>query len=155
MLRDTSPTAPGRLRPEAFIEHELLGELRVPGYADVLEAAGRIREHVQRTPLVRSARLDAIAGGTVWLKAENLQVTGSFKIRGAFNAMLCLPPEQREVLLLVAVEELSYREVATALGIPIGTVMSRLSRARARLRSELQGGQEPAGAAAAKLQRVK
>jgi len=95
MLRDIPHPAPGRLRPEAFIEHELLGELRVPGYADVLEAAGRIREHVQRTPLVRSARLDEIAGGRVWLKAENLQVTGSFKIRGAFNAMLCLSPEQR------------------------------------------------------------
>ena len=66
-----------------------------------------------------------------------------------------LPPEQREVLLLVAVEELSYREVAEALAIPIGTVMSRLSRARAWLRTELQGREAPAAAAASKLQRVK
>jgi len=95
MPRDAAFPVPGRLRPEAFIEHELLGELRVPGYADVLEAASRIRDHVQRTPLLRSARLDATAGGTVWLKAESLQVTGSFKIRGAFNAMLALAPERR------------------------------------------------------------
>ena len=45
-----------------------------------------------------------------------------------------LPAEQREVLLLAAVEELRYEEIASALAIPVGTVMSRLSRARARLR---------------------
>ena len=45
-----------------------------------------------------------------------------------------LPAEQREVLLLAAVEELPYEEIASVLGIPIGTVMSRLSRAREKLR---------------------
>jgi RNA polymerase sigma-70 factor (ECF subfamily) len=45
-----------------------------------------------------------------------------------------LPDEQREVLLLVALEEMSYADVAVALGIPVGTVMSRLSRGRERLR---------------------
>ena len=45
-----------------------------------------------------------------------------------------LPGEQREVLLLAAVEELRYDEIAAVLGIPVGTVMSRLSRARERLR---------------------
>jgi RNA polymerase sigma-70 factor (ECF subfamily) len=46
-----------------------------------------------------------------------------------------LPVEQREVLLLAAVEELRYEEISIALGIPIGTVMSRLSRAREKLRN--------------------
>ena len=45
-----------------------------------------------------------------------------------------LPAGQREVLLLAAVEELRYDEIAAALAIPVGTVMSRLSRARAKLR---------------------
>jgi len=45
-----------------------------------------------------------------------------------------LPAGQREVLLLAAVEELRYEEIAAALAIPVGTVMSRLSRARAKLR---------------------
>ena len=44
-----------------------------------------------------------------------------------------LPPDQRSVLLLISVEDLSYEEAAQVLGIPIGTVMSRLSRARRRL----------------------
>jgi RNA polymerase sigma-70 factor (ECF subfamily) len=50
-----------------------------------------------------------------------------------------LPPDQREVLLLVALEDMSYDETASTLGIPIGTVMSRLSRAREKLRAMLSG----------------
>ena len=49
-------------------------------------------------------------------------------------ALLQLPAEQREVLLLVGLEQLTYEEAAGVLGIPIGTVMSRLSRCRDRLR---------------------
>jgi RNA polymerase sigma-70 factor (ECF subfamily) len=51
-----------------------------------------------------------------------------------------LPPEQREVLLLATVEELRYEEVAAVVGIPVGTVMSRLFRARARLRRMIDPG---------------
>lgn len=52
-----------------------------------------------------------------------------------------LPEEQRSVLLLVAVEDMSYAEAAGILGIPLGTVMSRLSRARERMRSFMETGQ--------------
>ena len=51
-----------------------------------------------------------------------------------------LSDEHRQVLLLVAVEQMSYAEAAEALGVPVGTVMSRLSRARSSLRQELAGG---------------
>jgi len=53
-------------------------------------------------------------------------------------AIEALPLPFREVLLLCEVEEMSYQEIAEALGIPIGTVMSRLSRARRALRQSLQ-----------------
>ena len=61
------------------------------------------------------------------------------EVRDIETALKRLPVEQREVLLLVALEHLSYQETANALGIPIGTVMSRLARARERLRMMLAG----------------
>jgi RNA polymerase sigma-70 factor (ECF subfamily) len=61
-------------------------------------------------------------------------------------ALKRLAPEQREPLLLVCVEQLSYAEVAEVMHIPIGTVMSRVSRARAALRQYLDGSAATAGA---------
>ena len=52
-----------------------------------------------------------------------------------------LPADQRAVLLLVALEDMSYEDAAKVLSIPMGTVMSRLSRARSRLRELMAGGQ--------------
>jgi RNA polymerase sigma-70 factor (ECF subfamily) len=54
-----------------------------------------------------------------------------------------LTEDQRQVLLLVSVEGLGYREVATILGIPVGTVMSRLSRARDNLQAHMDGNSRP------------
>ena len=51
-----------------------------------------------------------------------------------------LPEEQRSVLLLIGVEDFSYQDTARVLGLPIGTVMSRLSRGRERLRRYMNGG---------------
>ena len=59
-------------------------------------------------------------------------------------ALALLSPEQREPLLLVCVEQLSYAEVASAMRIPIGTVMSRVCRGRAALRKFLDGHGRPA-----------
>lgn len=53
--------------------------------------------------------------------------------------LAALPAEFRETLILREMEQLSYREIATVADIPIGTVMSRLARARAMLREKLQG----------------
>jgi RNA polymerase sigma-70 factor (ECF subfamily) len=71
-------------------------------------------------------------------------------MRDLERALHRLPAEQRQVLLLVALEDMSYDEAARALGVPIGTVMSRLSRARERLRALMHGLPQ-----AAKLQVVK
>ena len=60
------------------------------------------------------------------------------------RALGTLAPEQREVVLLIALEDMSYADVSRALGIPMGTVMSRLSRGRERLRKAMEG--EPATA---------
>jgi RNA polymerase sigma-70 factor (ECF subfamily) len=64
-------------------------------------------------------------------------------VRDIARALERLPAEQREVLLLVALEDLSYRETASVVGVPVGTVMSRLARGRERLRQLLAGEVEP------------
>jgi len=60
-------------------------------------------------------------------------------VRDLERALAKLPTEQREVLLLIGLEELGYAEAAKALGVPVGTIMSRLSRGRERLRVMLRG----------------
>lgn len=59
--------------------------------------------------------------------------------RDLLRAFSALPEEQRSVLLLIGVEDLTYEEAARVLGVPIGTVMSRLSRGRERLRHNMYG----------------
>lgn len=61
------------------------------------------------------------------------------EVRDLGRALMRLPPEQREVLLLVGVEQMSYEDVAKTIAAPLGTVMSRLSRARERLNAILEG----------------
>lgn len=67
----------------------------LPTAADVALAARRLAGVALRTPLITSPVLDTITGGRVFLKAETLQRTGSFKFRGAYNKLSSLPPEAR------------------------------------------------------------
>ena len=60
---------------------------QLPSFADVQAAAGRLQGVARRTPLLESEALNALAGGRILLKAEVLQRTGSFKFRGAYNAI--------------------------------------------------------------------
>ena len=71
--------------------------------------------------------------------AQPARETDALMLRDLDLAIRRLPPDQREVLLLVALEDMSYAEAAGTLGIPIGTVMSRLARAREKLRAMLSG----------------
>ena len=68
----------------------------------VLSAERRIRPHIRETPLDHSFYLSALSGGRVSLKLENLQHTGSFKIRGAMNKLLSLTPEERKAGVVTA-----------------------------------------------------
>jgi threonine dehydratase len=67
----------------------------LPTFADVEDAAARLKGLAVETPLIRSDALDAAAGGRVFVKAEPLQRTGSFKFRGAYNRVSRLTPEER------------------------------------------------------------
>tara|TARA_Y100000052_G_scaffold21018_1_gene21048 strand:- start:779 stop:1759 length:981 start_codon:yes stop_codon:yes gene_type:complete len=70
--------------------------LKLPDYSDVVDAADRLRSISRVTPLLRHPVIDEKVGVPVYLKAEPLQVTGSFKIRGAYNRICRLTSEERE-----------------------------------------------------------
>jgi threonine dehydratase len=67
-----------------------------PTYADILQAQFRIAGIAHVTPVLTSSQANATTGATLFFKAENFQHTGSFKFRGAVNAIATLPPEARE-----------------------------------------------------------
>lgn len=68
----------------------------------------------------------------------------SVEVRNVLEAVDELPPDQRSVLMMVALEGMKYVEVAEILGVPLGTVMSRLTRAREAVRAKLgEGRREP------------
>ncbi len=64
------------------------------GWKDIVEAHERIRPLIHRTPVLTSASLNEMAGASLFFKCENLQKTGSFKIRGASNAIFSLSEEE-------------------------------------------------------------
>jgi RNA polymerase sigma-70 factor (ECF subfamily) len=68
-------------------------------------------------------------------------IAAQAEVEGLRRAIAQLPLEQREVLILREFEELSYRQIADIIDSPIGTVMSRLSRARDQLAAIVRGGQ--------------
>ena len=66
-----------------------------PTYADVLDAAERLKGQAVRTPLIESPALNERIGGRVLLKAETLQVSSSFKFRGAYNRISRLSDDEK------------------------------------------------------------
>jgi len=99
--------------------------------------------HVNQLALARrdaaNVSIDADPSDASWqlpVRAEQLDRVELVELAQQIGR---LSPDQREVLLLAAVEELRYDEIAALLAVPIGTVMSRLSRARSKLRSLVAG----------------
>lgn len=66
-------------------------------------------------------------------------------VRSLAQAIDLLPEEQRTIVLLIGLEELTYEEAAKVLDVPIGTIMSRLSRGREKLRRLMAGNETPIG----------
>jgi RNA polymerase sigma factor (sigma-70 family) len=95
----------------------------------------------QRSRRGRHVSVDEVDEGALAVAAP--QET-RLRHRDLARALDSLPEEQRSVLLLVSVEDLSYAEVARVLDIPIGTVMSRLARARKKLHEAMESGRPPA-----------
>jgi RNA polymerase sigma factor (sigma-70 family) len=88
---------------------------------------------------LRAARPGALLDEESPELAQPARENDALVLRDLDAAIRRLPVEQREVLLLVALEDMSYEEAARTLEIPIGTVMSRLARAREKLRAMLSG----------------
>jgi len=90
------------------------------------------RQRQRRGP---HARLDDVAS-----PATAGQQEAGLEMRDVLAALDQLPEEQKSLLLLIGVEDFSYDDAARILGVPMGTVMSRLSRGRQKLRSILETG---------------
>lgn len=102
--------------------------ISLPTAADVEAAARRLAGVALHTPLLTSAALDAMTGGRVFLKAETLQHTGSFKFRGAYNRLAAIPKGERSGGVVAFSSGNHAQGVAAAarlLGMPCVIVMPR------------------------------
>ena len=97
---------------------------------------GQVRQGLTRAKLVPTVDLEEVDHE---LRAPDSSIANAIDLQ---RCLLRLPDEQRVVLLLVTMEEMSYAQVAKVTGTPIGTVMSRLSRARERMRELLDEPKE-------------
>jgi threonine dehydratase len=119
-------------------------ELGLPTAADVDAAAQRLAGVALRTPLLASPVLDQLTGGRVFLKAETLQRTGSFKFRGAYNKLSSIPQAQRRGGVVAYSSGNHAQGVAAAaklLGMPAVIVMPRDAPRPKRERTAALGGE--------------
>ena len=118
----------------AYVDGVLDGQRRAEVEA-VLNAQPELRARVARDIEARDALRAALA--------RPAEQEAGLHQRDILASLDRLPDEQRAVILLVTIEEMSYADAAETLGVPVGTVMSRMSRARARLREALSGEAAP------------
>lgn len=116
----------------------------LPTAADVADAARLIAPVARRTPLLTSPELDALTGARVFLKAEPLQRTGSFKFRGAYNRLARLSAAERQAGVVAMSSGNHAQGVATAaqlLSMPALIVMPKDSPALKRERTAAAGAE--------------
>jgi threonine dehydratase len=116
----------------------------LPTFADVAAAAARIAGVAVRTPLINSPVLDDRLGVRVFLKAETLQRTGSFKFRGAYNKCSSIPPEKRAAGVVAYSSGNHAQGVAAAaklLGMRATIVMPADAPKAKRMRTEALGAE--------------
>jgi|SRR5579875_420358 len=119
------------------------GEAVAPDLQAIHEAHERIRGQIHRTPIFTSETLDQIAGASLFFKCENLQKTGSFKFRGATNAVFALSDEEarRGVLTVSSGNHAGAISLAARRrGIPAWIVMPRNAPRAKRQAVESYGG---------------
>ena len=143
LARRVGPDAGGELASEVFTvafaqRHRFRAETddAAPWLYGI--AANLARRQARTWRRGRRAGQRSLGGNVIWLDPSPEERIDAESLRGVLlDAVSQLRRKEREVLLLHALTELSYREVATALSIPIGTVRSRLSRARRQVRQLL------------------
>src|SRR5690606_41092857 len=102
---------------------------RVLSIDDIRAAADRLSGVAHRTPVLTSRTLDRMAGCQVLLKCENFQRVGAFKFRGAYNAIVQLPPDQ----LYRGVVAYSSGNHAQAVALAARTLGTKIGRASCRV----------------------
>ena len=112
-------------------------------------AVNRLRQKARRGNMVTLEEMPEASGAS---EATQEQTVYGNEVMSAIEL---LPPDHRSVLLLISVEDLSYAEAAKVLDVPVGTVMSRLSRAREQLRIRLESSATGIRVGGSHLRRVK
>src|ERR1700693_5204181 len=128
-MSSTTPAKPVRFSP--------------PDWTTIVDAHARIAPHIHRTPVLTSKSLDAMIGAQVFFKCENLQKTGSFKIRGASNAIFSL--SKQEIARGIVTQSSGNHGAAIACAaawrcVPAWIVMPNNATAVKRLAIEGYGG---------------
>ncbi|MCB1461435.1 MAG: threonine/serine dehydratase [Nitratireductor sp.] len=114
----------------------------LPTNADIVSAAGRLKGHAVRTPLLCNDILDGLTGAQVFIKPECLQKTGSFKFRGAYNAISSLSEAERKAGVVACSSGNHAQGVAEAarlLGVSATIVMPLDAPAIKKARTERSG----------------
>jgi threonine dehydratase len=128
-MSSTTPTKTGPFTP--------------PDWQTIVEAHARVTPHIHRTPVLTSKSLDAMAAARIFFKCENLQKTGSFKIRGATNAIFSLSDEEISHGIVTQSSGNHGAAVACAAawrGVPAWIVMPKNAPAVKRVAIEGYGG---------------